>query len=340
VIDRRRFMMVIAGFFVRSLAADAQSQGKSPKIGLLLVGTLETDASRHAAAFREGLRELGWVEGQNILLEYRYAPGNLFRARQRDDLVPLAVELAQQKVDAVVAFGTMASLAAREATTTIPIVMAAAQNPVGSGLVANLARPGGNVTGVTLDVLDQDLDAKRLQLVKEALPKVSRVAVSYTLGNEDSPDHQRQISRMEAVAPALGIELRSVAIGAAVEDLERTFVALRRSRVGAFRIQSDPVSDQWSGRIAELAIKHHLPTMFDLRTYVEAGGLMSYAPSLAEVHRRAAAYVDKILKGAKPGDLPVEQPTKFELVINLKTAKALGLTIPQSVLLRADEVIQ
>ena len=340
MISRRMFMMVTGGFFIRRLAAAAQPSGKPPKVGLLLLGMPEADTTRRAAALREGLRELGWIEGQNILLEYRYASGKLYRARQLDELVPLAVELVQQKVDAIVAFGTVASLAAHQATTTIPIVMAAAQDPVGSNLVANLAQPGGNVTGVTLDVLDQDLDAKRLELLKETLPKVSRVAVSYTLGNENNPSHQRQMSRMEAVAPTLGIELRLVALGAAAEDLERTFALMRRARVGALRLQSDPVTDQWCGRIAELAIKHRLPTMFDMRLYVEAGGLMSYAPSLADIHRRAATYVHKILKGANPADLPVEQPTKFEMVINLKTAKALGLRIPRSVLDRADEVIQ
>ncbi len=196
MISRRVFMMVTAGLCIRPLAADAQSPGKPSKVGLLLLGTPEADASRRAAAFREGLRERGWIEGQNILLESRYAPGDLNRARQRDQLVPLAAELAQQQVAAIVAFGTLPSLAARQATATIPIVMAAAQDPVGTGLVASLARPGGNVTGLTLDVLDQELDAKRLELLKEALPGVSRLAVSYTLGAEDSPNHQRQISRM------------------------------------------------------------------------------------------------------------------------------------------------
>ncbi len=227
---------------------------------------------------------------------------------------------------------------ARQGTVTIPIVMAPAENPFENASVASLARPGGNVTGLTLAVRDQELDAKRLELLKEALPMLSRVAVSY---NPAGNAYQvRQIVKMGAVAPALGIALRRVVLGAAAEDLERTFAALRRSRVGAVRIQSDPVTDQWSGRIAELAIKHRLPTMFDLRIHVETGGLMSYTPSLADVHRRAAIYVDKILKGAKPADLPVEEPTRFYLVINLKTAKALGLTIPQSVLVRADEVIQ
>ncbi len=336
MISRRAFITVVAGLFLRPRASNAQSPGKLPKVGLLLLGTPEADTSRRAAAFRERLRELRWTEGQNILLDYRYAPGNLERAYPLDQLVPLAAELAQQRVDVIVAFGTLPSLAARRATTTIPIIMAAAENPVQNNLVASLGRPGGNVTGLSLDVLDQDLDAKRLELLKEVLPRVSRVAVSFT---QSRGYHQDHLNRMEAVAPALGVNIRRVALFAP-DELDRTFARLRRDRVGALRILSDPLSDQWRGRIAELAIKHRLPTMFDLRMYVEAGGLMSYGPSLADVHRRAATYVDKILKGAKPADLPVEQPTKFELVINLKTAKALGLTIPQSLLIRADELIQ
>ena len=337
MISRRAFIMVVAGLFLRPRAGNAQSPGKPAKVGLLLLGTPEADTSRRAAAFREGLWGLGWIEGKNIFLELRYASGKLYRARQRDELVPLAIELAQQKVDVIVAFGTLPGLAARQATTTIPIVMATAENPVQNNLIASLGRPGGNVTGLTLDVLDQDLDAKRLELLKEALPRVSRVAVSST---QTRGIHQDRLNRMEAVAPVLGINIRRVALFAPPDELDRTFARLRRDRVGALRILSDPLSDQWSGRIAELAIKHHLPTMFDLRMYVEAGGLMSYGPSLADVHRRAATYVDRILKGAKPADLPVEQPTKYELVINLKTAKFLGLTIPQSILLQADEVIQ
>jgi putative ABC transport system substrate-binding protein len=333
------FVMLALTILAAPLAADAQSPGKPPKVGLLLLGTPEADASRRAAAFREGLRELGWIEGQNIFLEYRYASGNLYRAFPWDQLVPLAADLAQQKVDAIVAFGTLASLTARQATAMIPIIMVAAENPVQNNLVASLGRPGGNVTGLTLDVLNQDLDAKRLELLKEALPGVSRVAVSSTQSRAVHPSHENRLIHMEAVAPALGINIRRVALFAP-DELDRTFARLRRDRVGALRILSDPLSDQWRGRIAELAIKHRLPTMFDQRIYVEAGGLMSYGPSLADIHRRAAIYVDKILKGAKPGDLPVEQPTKFELVINLKTAKALGLTIPQSLLSRADEVIR
>ncbi len=336
MISRRAFILVAVGLLVQPLAAGAQSPGKPAKVGLLLLGTPEADTSRRAAAFRNGLRELRWTEGQNILIEYRNAPGNLDRAYPLDQLVPLAAELAQQKVDVIVAFGTLPSMAARKATAMIPIIMAAAENPVQNNLVASLGRPGGNVTGLTLDVLDQDLDAKRLELLKEALPPVSRVAVSST---QSRGYHQDRMYRMEAVAPALGINIRRVALFAP-DELDRTFARLRRDRVGALRILSDPLSDQWSGRIAELAIKHRLPTMFDLRMYVEAGGLMSYGPSLADLHRRAATYVDKILKGTKPADLPVEQPTKFELAINLRTAKALGLTIPQSVLIRADEVIE
>jgi putative ABC transport system substrate-binding protein len=336
VISRRSFIMVVAGLFLRPRTSKAQSPGKPPKVGLLFLGAPEADASRRAAAFREGLQGLGWIEGQNILLEYRYASGNLYRAYPGDQLELLAAELTQQQVAAIVAFGTLASLAARQATAVIPIIMVAAENPVQKSLVASLGHPGGNVTGLTLDVRGQDLDAKRLELLKEVLPGVSRVAVCYRQSLGYHLDH---LIHMEAVAPALGINIRRVALFAP-DELDRTFARLRRDRVGALRILSDPLTDQWRGRIAELAIKHRLPTMFDQRIYVEAGGLMSYGPSLADIHRRAAIYVDKILKGAKPADLPVEQPTKFELIINLKAAKALGLTIPPSLLNRADEVIQ
>jgi putative ABC transport system substrate-binding protein len=330
-------LILALAIVVAPVAADAQSPGKPAKVGLLFLGAPEGDTTRGAAAaFRDGLRELGWIEGQNIHLEYRYAPGDLHRAYPWDQLVSLAADLAKQKVAAIVAFGTQASRAAWKATAMIPIIMVAAENPVQSNLVASLGRPGKNVTGLTLDVLNEDLDAKRLQLLKEALPGVSRVAVSST---QTRWTHESRLIRMEAVAPALGINIRRVQLFSP-EDLDRTFARLHRDRVGALRIQSDPISDEWRGRIAELAIKHHLATMFDLRTYVEAGGLMSYGPSLADIQRRAATYVDKILKGAKPSDLPIEQPTKFDLVINLKTAKALGLTIPPALLNRADEVIQ
>ena len=318
-----------------SPAADAQAPGKLAKVGLLFLGSSEANAPR-GAALRDGLRALRWVQGRNIVFESRIAPGNLDGRYALSELVPLATELAQRQVDVIVAFGFPPSEAARQATATIPIVMAAAENPVGWNLVASLARPGANVTGVTLDVVGQDLNAKRLELLKAALPAVSKVAVSYT---QSRNYHYEQLSRMEAAAPALGIEIRRVGL-LGVEDLGRIFAQLRRDHVGAVRIQSDPVTDQWVDRIAELGITHRLPTMCDVRAYVEAGGLMSYGPSLVDLDRRAATYVDKILKGAKPADLPVEQPSKFEFVINLKTAKALGLKIPRSVLDRADEVIQ
>ena len=323
------------GILPMTLAAATQPSGKPAKVGLLFLGTSEADAARRAA-FREGLRNLGWIEGENILFESRVARGNLDRRYALDELAPLVGELAQQKVDVIAAFGTLPSLSVQRATATIPTVMVGAENPVGAGLVASLARPGGNLTGVTLDVLDQDLDAKRLQLLKETLLRVSRVAVSYT---QSRGHHWDQLIRMEAIAPALGIELRRVGL-IGPEDLNRIFGKLQRDRVGAIRIQSDPVTDQWCGRIAELAVKHRLPTILDSRIYVEAGGLMSYGPSLADINRRTATYVDKILRGAKPGDLLVEQPTTFELIINMRTAKALGLVIPHSVLNRADELIQ
>jgi len=330
------FIVVLAFTVVGApLTADAQSPGKLPKVGLLFLGTSEVDASR-SIPFQEGLRNLGWIEGQNIFFESRVAPGKLDSKNAVGELVPLATELVRQHVNVIVAFGTPPSRAARQATATIPIVMAGAENSVRASLVASLARPGGNVTGVTLDVLDQDLNAKRLELLKETLPRVSRVAVSITQGRDY---HEDELVRMEAAAPALGMEIRRVGL-LGVEDLDRIFAKLQRDRVGAVRIQSDPRTDQWAGRIAELAIKYRLPTMFDAQLYVKAGGLMSYGPSLADIHRRAAFFVDKILKGANPGDLPVEQPTKFDLIINLKTAKVLGLTIPQSLLMRTDEVIE
>lgn len=320
---------------ITSVATEAQVPAKLAKVGILNLGASEANAAR-GAALRDGLRALGWIEGQNIALESRVAPGNLDRRYALSELVSLASELVQHQVDVIVGFGFPPSDAARRATATIPIVMAGVENPVGWNLVASLARPGGNVTGVTLDVFGQDLNAKRLQLLKAALPGVSKVAVSYT---QSRNYHYEQLSRMEAAAPALGIEIRRVGF-LGVEDLGRIFSQLHRDHVGAIRIQSDPVTDQWVGRIAELGKEHRLPTMCDLRAYVDAGGLMSYGPSLADLDRRAATYVDKILKGAKPADLPVEQPTTFELVVNLKTAAALGLKIPQSVLLQADEVFR
>ena len=320
---------------ITSVATEAQAPAKLAKVGLLNLGTSEANAAR-GTALRDRLRALGWIEGQNIAFVSRVAAGSLDRRYALSELVPLATELAQHQMDVIVAFGFPPSEAARQATATIPIVMAGVENPVGWNLVASLARPGGNVTGVTLDVFGQDLNAKRLELLKGTLPGVSRVAVSYT---QSRNYHYEQLSRMEAAAPALGIEIRRVGL-LGVEDLGRIFAQLQRDHVGAVRIQSDPVTDQWVGRIAELGITHRLPIMCDLRSYVEAGGLMSYGPSVADLDRRAATYVDKILKGAKPADLPVEQPTTFELVINLRTAKALGLKIPQSVLLQADEVFR
>jgi len=318
-----------------SPTADAQAPGKLAKVGLLFLGSSGANAPR-GAALRDGLRALRWIEGQNIVFESRIAPGTLDGRFALSELVPLATELAHHQVDVIVAFGYPPSEAARQATATVPIVMAAVENPVGWNLVASLAHPGGNVTGVTLDIFGQDLNAKRLELLKEVLPAVSKVAVSYT---QSRNYHYEQLSRMEAAAPALGIEIRRIGF-LGVEDLGRIFAQLQRDHIGAVRIQSDSVTDQWVGRIADLGLKHRLPTMCDLRAYVDAGGLMSYGPNLADLDRRAAAYVDKILKGAKPADLPVEQPTQFELVVNLKTAKALGLTIPQSVLVQADEVIR
>ena len=279
-------------------------------------------------AFRQRLRELGYVDGQNIAFEVRSAEG---RAERLPDL---AADLVRLKVDVIVAGGTPAPLAAKRATTAIPIVMASAGDPVGSGLVASLARPGGNVTGLSL--LVPELGGKRLQLLKEVVPGVSRVAVLWNAANPYPVLVWRQT---EAAARALGVHLQSLDVRGP-DDLEGAFAAATRGRAGALITVEDPLTFGQRKRIVDFAARARLPAMYGFREFVDAGGLMSYAASLADLSRRAATYVDKILKGAKPADLPVEQPTKFELVINLKTAKALGLTIPPSVLIRADQVIQ
>jgi putative ABC transport system substrate-binding protein len=267
------------------------------------------------------------AKGQNINFVQRYASG------KRDRLGPLAVELIQQKVDVIVAVGTDASLAAKGATSTIPVVMAGAADPVGSGLVASLAHPGENVTGMSL--LMSDVIGKQLQLLREATPRVSRIGVI----SLSSPGHNKQLKEAETTAPRLGLKIERIVLR---EPLTLNDLApeLRRSRVDAVLGLPNPALDDVRARIVEIVNAQRLPSVFGLTYWAEAGGLMSYSANLYAVQRRAAMFVDRILKGAKPGDLPVEQPTKLELVINLKTAKALGLTIPQSLLVRADELIQ
>jgi len=331
VTTRRAFLGTLAGGFLATpLTASAQPAGKVYRMGYLSTGSGSATYRRPLEALRQGLRELGWVEGQNIVIEYRYAEGRI------DRLPGLAEELVRLKVDIIVASPTPSALAARDASRTIPIVGLSLTEPVALGLVASLARPGGNVTGVTYSV-DTDIFGKQLELLKEAVPKVRRVAV---LSNPTgSPAYPLTMSNVKAAARSLGLQLQ---LHEAREpgEIDGAFVAMAKERAVALLVFGDPMFFVHRGRLANLALKNRLPSMSTQWQWVEAGGLMSYGPSLPDQWRRAATYVDKILKGAKPADLPVEQPTRFELVINLKTAKALGLTIPQSLLLRADEVIQ
>jgi len=308
-------------------AVQGQQAGQS-KVGLLFMGTIGIEATeRSGIAVREGLRELGWVENQNIRFWLRYAGGI------RDRLDQLAGELVKDKVDVIVTFGTEATRAARRATSSIPIVMAGVGDPLRAGFIASLSRPGGNTTGVSL--LNQELWPKRLELIKEVVPASTRVAVV----SSPDPAHTESLKLMLGAAPRLGLELRNVLVSGQ-GGLDRVFAEIGRGGADIVVVQPSVVLDEMGGRIAQMAKKQRLPSMFAWRQHAEAGGLMSFGAKLYDVQRRAAIYVDKILKGAKPADLPVEQPTKFELVINLKTAKALGLTIPQSVLLRADQVIE
>ena len=324
---RRTFLVDTLGVFAVPLAAGAQPPGKVPQIGVLLLGTEGIDISRSAKAFRDGLHELGWVEGRTVHLRLKFAN------RSYERLAALAAELVREKVDVIAAISTSAAQAAQRATKTIPIVMVGAGDPVGAGLVTNLAQPTGNITGVSL--LIEELGSKRLALLRELLPRLSRIAVVHA----DTQAGRAALHEMQGVAPRLALELQPV-VFQTPDSLPRQFVEIRDARAEALVIMPNPNVDEARSAIADLAMKHKLPTMFAFREYVEAGGLVSYGSNLAEGHRRAAAYADKILKGARPSDLPVEQAAKFELVINLKTAKALGLTIPQSLLLRTDQVIE
>jgi putative ABC transport system substrate-binding protein len=322
--ERRRFMALVSGGLLAApFAAEAQQTRKVPRIGVL--GGQSPEMSPPVLALREGLRELGYVEGQNIAIEWRWAQG-------KDERYPdLAAELVKLKVDIIVAPTTAGAKAAQRATKTIPIVMGFVSDPVALGLVANLARPGGNITG--LGVPTPENAGKRLQLLREAVPTVARIAV---LSDESQPADLRGT---EAAAQALGVQLQVLKVRSDGE-LDRAFTAIARERRTGIIILGSTTLFAYRARIAQFAVTHRLPTSAWARELAEAGCLMSYGPNLHDVSRRAAYFVDKILKGAKPGDLPVEQPTKFELVINLKTAKALSLTIPPSLLGRADEVIQ
>jgi putative ABC transport system substrate-binding protein len=280
------------------------------------------------AAFREGLRELGYVEGQNIKIESRWAEGNY------DRLPGLAADLVRLKVDVIVTYGTPASQAAKRATGTIPIVMAAIIDPVASGLVTSIARPGGNLTGQSM--MSPDLVAKQLEILKEAVPKVSRVAV---LWNPANAGNAPQVRHAQDAAGALGVRLQS--LGAkGPSEIDSAFTAMTSEQAGAVIVLVDAMLQENRTRITDLAARNRLPAVYGLSEYAEAGGLLAYGPNRLGMFRHAVTYVDKILKGAKPGDLPIEQPQTFELIVNLKTAKALGVTIPPSLLQRADQVIE
>jgi putative ABC transport system substrate-binding protein len=317
----------VLGLLVAPLAAEAQPPTRVHRIGVLAGGTT-SGRDPYVEAFLEGMRALGYVEGQNLVMEYRGAGG------QYERLPDLAAELVRLKVDVLLVVITPAALAAKHATTTVPIVMAGVGDPVGSGLVASLAQPSGNVTG--LAALSPELAGKQLEFLKDVLPTVSRVAV---LWNPANPVHALQVRAADVVAQALGVQLHLLE-ARGPDTFDSAFAAMTSAHAGALLVLGDPVFAQHRSRLAELAAMSRLPAIYRIREHVEAGGLMSYGPSLPDTWRRAVTYVDKILKGAKPADLPVEQPTKFELVINLKIAKALGLTMPPSLLLLADEVIQ
>ena len=301
----------------------AQQQQRIYRIGMLVPANLAP-----MEAFTQGLRELGYVDGRNIAIENPWVEGT------REGFDDLAVDLVRSKVDLIVTWGTPATKAAKQATSTIPVIMVGVGDPVGAGLVASLARPGGNITGVTN--LDVGLAAKRLELLKEVLPKLTRVVV---LRNPTNPSGVLQFAETQAAARSLGMAPQLVD-ARSPKEIEGAFAAMAKTRAGALTVLADPLFISWQKQIANLAMTGRLPSVFARRENAEAGGLMSYGPNLTDLFRQAATYVDKILKGAKPGDLPIEQPTRFYLVINSKTAKALGIKIPQSVLLRADKVIE
>ena len=325
---RREFITLLGGAAVWPLAARAQQMGKVPRIGYL--GSSSPSLEPHfVEAFRQKLRELGHIEGENIAIEYRWAEG------QDRRLPELATELVRLQPNVIVTAGTPGALAAMQATKTIPIVMASSGDPVGAGLVASLARPGGHVTGFT--IVGPQIEGKRLELLKEAVPELSRVAV---LWNPSNPALVSYFDTIENAGRTLRISLDPVAEVRRANELDNAFFAIASARPRALLVVADRFLLAHRKRIVEFAVAKRLPGMFPYREYVEAGGLMSYAPSNIELFRGAATYVDKILKGAKPGDLPVQEPTKLELIVNLKTSKAIGLTVPESFLLRADELIE
>jgi len=320
------FCLVITVLLITGLV-EAQPPTKIPRIGYLTVASLSANVAR-VEAFRQGLRELGYVEGENIVIEWRSGEGQLKRENE------LVAEALRFKVDIIVTSGPTMTRAAKQATATIPIVMTFDSDPVGSGFIASLARPGGNITG--LSALSPELSGKQLELLKEIVPKLSRVAI---LGNSSEPANPKSLKEIELAAESLAVHIQPLDV-LGPTDIETAFRAATKARADALVVLPSPVLTDQRARVANLALKSRLPAIYFRQEFVEAGGLVSYGTSFTDLSRRAATYVDKILKGAKPAELPVEQPKKFEFVINLKTAKQIGLTIPPNVLARADRVIR
>jgi len=326
-VNRRAFVTGVGAVLAAPFAAEAQQAGKLARIGFLSLSSGPTPSMDLAP----GLRELGWIEGQNIIIEYRWA------ANRKDQLTAMAAELVRLKVDVIVTSTTLAALAAKQATATIPIVVTFIADPVGSGLVASLARPGRNITGVS--TLARGLVSKRLELLKAVAPGSDRVGVLWqpdVLGERTMRD---LVEETKVAGRTLGLQLQ-FAEARRADDLEQAFSTVSKARVGGLLVFPSPMLFEARASVVAHAAKSRLPAVYAWRAAVDVGGLMSYAPNFQDMYRRAAVYVDKILKGTKPGDLPIEEPTTLELVINLKTAKALGLTIPPSLLLRADQVIE
>jgi putative ABC transport system substrate-binding protein len=324
--QRRKFITLLGSAAAWPLAARAQQSAKVPRIGFLRFGPAAANADR-VEALRAGLRQLGYLEGKNILIEFRWA-------ETVDQLPELAAELVRMNVDIIFAMSSTEVEATRQVTMTTPIVFPVHADPVGLGHVASLARPGGNITG--LAVILTDIVAKQLEILKEVVPQARRIGVLFS---PTAPSHRPAVQAVETAGERLRVQLVMVPVRT-VEDFEGAFSTMSREQVGGFLVVAAPLFVSHLARLTELAIRHRLAGMFGGKEYVEAGGLMSYHTDLIDLCRRAATYIDRILKGAKPADLPVEQPTKFDLVINNKTAKAIGLTIPESFLLRADEVIE
>ena len=327
--NRRGFIGALAGgLFAAPLVAAAQPTAKVYRIGFLVTAT-STETGHLFKALSEGLRELGYVEGRNVVFERRFAEG------RQERLPALAVELVRLKPDILVTGSNPVIAAVKEATATIPVVMAVSRDPVGAKFIASLARPGGNITGLANDTAPEII-GKNLAFLKEAVPRISRVTY---LWNPVPPGAEASKNALESAARNLGVAFQSVEVRRH-DEFESAFTAMVRERANGIVVAQDPVTFGSRSQVAVLAARNRLPAVYGVREFAEAGGLMSYGPNIADQFRRAAMYVDKILKGAKPGDLPIEQPTKFELVINLKTAKALGLTLPPSLLQRADQVIE